>query len=67
MDEREGVGEARRLGLTVTGTVGILDRAAARNLLDLTLAFTHFRQTNFRIDPALLDQLITADGERHGQ
>ena len=23
MDEREGVGEARRLGLTVTGTIGI--------------------------------------------
>jgi predicted nucleic acid-binding protein len=30
MDEREGVQEARRLGLTVTGTLGVLDRAAER-------------------------------------
>jgi predicted nucleic acid-binding protein len=29
MDDREGVEEARRLGLTVTGTLGVLDRAAA--------------------------------------
>ncbi len=64
MDEREGVEQARRLGLTVTGTVGVLDRAAERKVLDLRLAFTHFRQTSFRIDPALLDRLLTADSIR---
>ena len=28
MDDREGVEVARRVGLAVTGTIGILDRAA---------------------------------------
>ncbi len=64
MDEREGVEEARRLGLTVTGTLGILDRAAERNLIDLTQAFARLRQTNFRIDPGLLDRLLKADARR---
>jgi predicted nucleic acid-binding protein len=64
MDEREGVEEARRLGLIVTGTLGVLDRAAERGLIDLALAIARLRQTNFRIDPALLDRLLAADGRR---
>ncbi len=39
MDEREGVEEARRLGLTVTGTLGVLDRAAERGLIELAAAY----------------------------
>ena len=35
MDDREGVDEARRLGLAVTGTLGVLDRAAERGLIEL--------------------------------
>jgi len=61
MDEREGVEEARRLGLVVTGTLGVLDRAAERRLIDLTSAVAALRQTNFRIDPSLLDQLLASD------
>lgn len=38
MDEREGVEEARRLGLTVIGTLGVLDRAAERGLIELAPA-----------------------------
>src|SRR5215471_4604580 len=53
MDEREGVEEARRLGLAVTGTVGILDRAAERGLIELAPIIARLRQTNFRIDPSL--------------
>jgi len=64
MDEREGVEEARRLGLTVTGTLGILDQAAARHLVGLDEAFARLRQTNFRIDPTLLDRLLQADAQR---
>jgi predicted nucleic acid-binding protein len=64
MDERDGVEEARRLGLTVTGTLGIIDRAAERNLVDLTQAFAGLRQTNFRIDPGLIDRLLKADARR---
>jgi predicted nucleic acid-binding protein len=64
MDEREGVEEARRLGLTVTGIIGVLDRAAERGLIDLDSAFARLPQTNFRIDPALLDRLLAADARR---
>src|SRR5438105_1302020 len=61
MDDREGVEEAHRLGLTVTGTIGVLDRAAERSLIDLESAVASLRQTNFRIAPSLLDQLLAAD------
>lgn len=64
MDEREGVEEARRLGLTVTGTLGVLDRAAERGLIQLASAIASLRQTNFRVDPGLLDRLLTADSRR---
>lgn len=64
MDDREGVQEARRLGLAVTGTLGVLDRAAARGLLDLAPAIARLRLTNFRVDPALLDRLLATDGRR---
>src|SRR5215469_3608238 len=40
MDDREGVEEARRLGLSVTGTLGILDRAAEHGLIELAPAIT---------------------------
>lgn len=64
MDEREGVEEARRLGLAVTGTLGILDRAAERELIELAPVIARLRQTNFRVDPALLDRLLAADRQR---
>ena len=64
MDEREGVEEARRLGLTVTGTLGVLDRAAERGLVELAPIIARLRQTNFRVDPGLLDRLLTADAKR---
>ena len=35
MDERAGVDEARRLGIAVTGTLGVLARGAERGLSSL--------------------------------
>ena len=64
MDERDGVEEARRLGLRVTGTLGVLDRAAERGFIELAPAITRLRHTNFRVDPALLDRLLAADASR---
>jgi predicted nucleic acid-binding protein len=64
MDEREGVEEARRLGLIVTGTLGVLDRAAERGLIDLASALANLRKTNFRVDPSLLEQLLAFDSLR---
>jgi predicted nucleic acid-binding protein len=64
MDDREGVEDARRLGLSVIGTLGILDRAAEHGLIELAPTITRLRQTNFRIDPSLLDRLLAADARR---
>jgi len=64
MDDREGVEEARSLGLNVTGTLGILDRAAERGLIELAPAIARLCQTNFRVVPALLDRLLAADTRR---
>jgi len=43
MDDREGVGIARGRGLAVTGTLGVLDLAARRGLIDLAAAFERLK------------------------
>lgn len=67
IDERAGVSEARRLGLTVTGTLGILVRAAERGLVDLPSALNALQKTNFRVSPELLEQILReyAKGSEH--
>ena len=67
MDEREGVDEARRLGLMVTGTLGVLDRAAERGLIELAPVIARLRETNFRIDPVLLQRLLEGDNARRSR
>jgi predicted nucleic acid-binding protein len=63
MDEREGVHRAKREGLRVTGTLGILDLAAQRGLLDLESAFVRLRSTSFRCPESIMQILL----ERHRQ
>jgi predicted nucleic acid-binding protein len=57
IDERDGVEAARNLGLTTTGTLGVLVRAAERGVIDLAAAISRLRETNFRVDPVLLERL----------
>jgi len=64
MDDREGVDEARRQGLAVIGTLGVLDRAAEKGFVDLAEAVARLRETNFRASRALLDLLLAQDHER---
>jgi predicted nucleic acid-binding protein len=47
MDDREGVGIVRGRGLAVTGTLGVLDLAARRGLIDLAAAFERLKATTF--------------------
>jgi len=54
MDDRAGVVAARAKGLDVIGTVGALDRAAARRLIGIVDAVARLKATNFRIRTALL-------------
>lgn len=65
MDDREGGGEARRNGLAATGTLGVLDLAARRGLIDLADAFTRLKATSFYYSRGLLEDLLAAR-EREG-
>jgi predicted nucleic acid-binding protein len=58
MDDRVGVAIAHRHGLSVTGTLGVLDLAARRGLVDLASAFAKLRATNFRYPPEIMDALL---------
>lgn len=57
IDDRAAAREARRLGLAVTGTLGILVRAAEQGMVDLPSAVERLQGTNFRIHPKILYQL----------
>jgi predicted nucleic acid-binding protein len=58
MDDREGVIVARRKGIEVTGTLGVLAFAAKRGLLNLVDAFDRLKQTNFRYQQRIMDMLL---------
>ena len=55
LDERKGRAVAQRLGLAVTGTVGVLVRASLERLVDFDQAIARLRaETNFRVDDAVI-------------
>jgi predicted nucleic acid-binding protein len=58
IDDRKGVLAAEKQGLNVTGTLGVLDLAAERGLVDFAQAATQLKQTTFRMPLALRDNLI---------
>jgi predicted nucleic acid-binding protein len=66
IDERAGVAVARARGLAVTGTLGLLERAANRGLTDLPTALAGLKATNFHVRQELLDALLTRDRARRG-
>ena len=61
MDELEGRREALRRGLPVAGTIGVLEKAAERNLINLQEAFARLALTNFHIAPELLRDALQRD------
>lgn len=64
LDERKALSVARKLGLSVTGTVGVLDLAASRDLIDLPDAIEQLRQTNFRCPAEVFDALLLRHRDR---
>jgi predicted nucleic acid-binding protein len=48
MDDRAATAIALQAGFAVTGTLGVLVRAARRGLIDLEDAFARLKATNFR-------------------
>ena len=58
MDDRRGVVAALERGLNVTGTLGLLARAAKHGILDLAEAFDKLKRTNFRYRQQIMDVLL---------
>ncbi len=58
IDDRKGRTTAGRLGLAVIGTLGILDAASKRGLVDLATVIDRLRHSNARLDPELLTTLL---------
>jgi len=58
IDDRRGAAVARDKGFEVTGTLGVLDLAARRGMIDLAAALARLRTTNFRRRRDLFDTLL---------
>jgi predicted nucleic acid-binding protein len=67
IDDRKGAVAAANRGFAVTGTLGILDLAADRGLVDLVNAFDRLKRTNFRYRQELFDVLLKKHGGISGQ
>lgn len=59
IDERAGRRAATRLGIPIIGTLGILDEAASRRLLNFPEAIAQLiATTNFRVSSSLIQTLL---------
>jgi predicted nucleic acid-binding protein len=64
IDERAGAGIARAQGFPVTGTLGVLDEAARRQLISLPKAIERLKRTSFRYPKAVVERLLEEDARR---
>ncbi|MEX1076696.1 MAG: DUF3368 domain-containing protein [Pirellulales bacterium] len=58
IDERKATVVARDRGLIVTGTLGVLALAADSRLVVLAASIRRLLDTNFRVSPALIDDIL---------
>ena len=64
MDDRAGRVAAQQCGLAVVGTIGLLEQAAVRGLLDLPDTIARLQQTNARLDAKLILAALDRDKAR---
>ena len=64
MDDRAGRNAAIQCGLAVVGTIGLLEQAAARGLIELPPTLARLHQTNARLDPDLIRAALARDQAR---
>ena len=67
IDDRDGRREAARRGIATTGTLGVLNDAARRGLIDLEAAMNRLGRTTFRVSPALVQNLLERERHRRGE
>lgn len=64
IDDADGREAAERHALAAMGTLGILDTAALRGLVDLPSALARLQATTFRARRELFEALLARDAER---
>ncbi len=64
VDDRKARRAARERNIPITGTIGILELASARHLLDLSDAFERLRATDFKIAKRILTEALERDAVR---
>lgn len=63
IDERKGRHAARERGVAVSGTLGVLDLAARRGLVNLSDALLRLERTTFRASPRLIRRIKDRSSE----
>lgn len=64
IDDKDGRREATRRGIAVVGTLGVLERAAERDLIVLSEVAERLKRTDFRIDARLVQAAVQRDTDR---
>ena len=64
IDDEEGRQEAESRKLAVIGTLGVLDKAAERGLIDLLSTLARLQQTNFYVSADVMRSFLDQDAER---
>jgi predicted nucleic acid-binding protein len=64
IDDRDGRREAGRRGIATTGTLGVLNDAAERGLVELATTLDRLGRTTFRMPPALRQDLLERERQR---
>ena len=58
IDEKAARRIAKERGFKVTGLIGVIEEAAARGMVDVTVAIQRLSETSFRISPQLLKSQV---------
>jgi len=64
IDEENGRRAAMARSLTITGTLGVLERWAERGLIDLPSTLTRLLATSFRVRDELVQAMLARDVAR---
>jgi predicted nucleic acid-binding protein len=67
MDDRDGVTVARSEGFAASGTLGVLDLAARRGLVDFVVACGRLKETSFYYPQGLVDALLAQHSKGDGE
>jgi predicted nucleic acid-binding protein len=64
VDDKEARVAARRLQIPITGTIGVLELAAVKSLINLPSVLSELARTGFFIDPEVVRSVLERNADR---